>query len=108
MEDAAIAQSVERILGKDEVASSNLASSSKKTPKFRLRSFFFVLTQKLVTSSAFAEGKFQSRGRKAPMGLGPLDRVASSNLASSSNQSVDPIGSADFFCFRMFELATSY
>ena len=30
-ENAAIAQSVERILGKDEVASSNLASSSKKT-----------------------------------------------------------------------------
>ena len=29
--NAAIAQSVERILGKDEVASSNLASSSKKT-----------------------------------------------------------------------------
>ena len=28
--DAAIAQPVERILGKDEVASSNLASSSKK------------------------------------------------------------------------------
>ncbi len=31
-EYAAIAQSVERILGKDEVASSNLASSSKKEP----------------------------------------------------------------------------
>ena len=30
---AAIAQSVERILGKDEVASSNLASSSRKVPK---------------------------------------------------------------------------
>ena len=30
-ENAAIAQSVERILGKDEVASSNLASSSKKS-----------------------------------------------------------------------------
>ena len=30
--DAAIAQSVERILGKDEVASSNLASSSNETP----------------------------------------------------------------------------
>ena len=30
---AAIAQSVERILGKDEVASSNLASSSIKRPK---------------------------------------------------------------------------
>ena len=31
--NAAIAQQVERILGKDEVASSNLASSSIKTPK---------------------------------------------------------------------------
>ena len=30
--NAAIAQPVERILGKDEVASSNLASSSKKEP----------------------------------------------------------------------------
>ncbi len=29
--NAAIAQPVERILGKDEVASSNLASSSKRT-----------------------------------------------------------------------------
>ena len=31
--NAAIAQPVERILGKDEVASSNLASSSKKCSK---------------------------------------------------------------------------
>ena len=30
VKNAAIAQSVERILGKDEVASSNLASSSKE------------------------------------------------------------------------------
>ena len=41
--NAAIAQPVERILGKDEVASSNLASSSKKKPRtptgFRLSSF---------------------------------------------------------------------
>ena len=41
--NAAIAQQVERILGKDEVASSNLASSSKKKPRtptgFRLSSF---------------------------------------------------------------------
>ena len=49
---AAIAQSVERILGKDEVASSNLASSSKKKPRtptgFRLSSFlrYMVLTPK--------------------------------------------------------------
>ena len=40
-EYAAIAQSVERILGKDEVASSNLASSSKKVPKsLWFRNFF--------------------------------------------------------------------
>ena len=37
--DAAIAQSVERILGKDEVASSNLASSSTKRPANRLGVF---------------------------------------------------------------------
>ena len=38
---AAIAQPVERILGKDEVASSNLASSSKKEPRpSGLGSFF--------------------------------------------------------------------
>ena len=60
VKNAAIAQSVERILGKDEVASSNLASSSKDTPKFRLRSFSFRAPQELATSSAFAEGKFQS------------------------------------------------
>ena len=39
--NAAIAQPVERILGKDEVASSNLASSSKKEPiPFGIGSFF--------------------------------------------------------------------
>ena len=46
---AAIAQPVERILGKDEVASSNLASSSIKKPEipmgFRLSSFLrYMLT----------------------------------------------------------------
>ena len=39
--DAAIAQPVERILGKDEVASSNLASSSK-TPDSNLESGVFL------------------------------------------------------------------
>ena len=38
--DAAIAQSVERILGKDEVASSNLASSS--TFRFYFERAFFI------------------------------------------------------------------
>ena len=42
-EYAAIAQSVERILGKDEVASSNLASSSRKVlkPQWFWDFFFF-------------------------------------------------------------------
>ena len=41
VKNAAIAQPVERILGKDEVASSNLASSSKKEPiPFGVGSFF--------------------------------------------------------------------
>ena len=40
---AAIAQSVERILGKDEVASSNLASSSKPLKLFEFQGLFFTL-----------------------------------------------------------------
>ena len=43
---AAIAQPVERILGKDEVASSNLASSSKPLKLLEFQGFFFVLYQK--------------------------------------------------------------
>ena len=45
IDDAAIAQSVERILGKDEVASSNLASSSTKVlepQRFEDFSFFIL------------------------------------------------------------------
>ena len=38
--NAAIAQPVERILGKDEVASSNLASSSKASEIFGFQRFF--------------------------------------------------------------------
>ena len=41
--NAAIAQPVERILGKDEVASSNLASSSKTPDSEKNQEFFFVL-----------------------------------------------------------------
>ena len=45
-EHAAIAQPVERILGKDEVASSNLASSSKKSViPTGMADFLFVLRQ---------------------------------------------------------------
>ena len=57
--NAAIAQSVERILGKDEVASSNLASSSITPPIF----------------AAIAQPVERILGK---------DEVASSNLASSS------------------------
>ena len=47
--NAAIAQPVERILGKDEVASSNLASSSK-TPDSYLESgvFFYSAVQPML------------------------------------------------------------
>ena len=57
VKNAAIAQPVERILGKDEVASSNLASSSKKKPRtptgFRLSSFlrYVVLTPETDTET---------------------------------------------------------
>ena len=52
VKNAAIAQSVERILGKDEVASSNLASSSKASEIFGFQRFSFYPPQELVTSSA--------------------------------------------------------
>ena len=42
---AAIAQSVERILGKDEVASSNLASSSKTSEIFGFQRFSFAIIE---------------------------------------------------------------
>ena len=45
-EYAAIAQPVERILGKDEVASSNLASSSKTLKLLEFRGFFLFLYRK--------------------------------------------------------------
>ena len=45
-EYAAIAQSVERILGKDEVASSNLASSSKTLKLLEFWGFFLFMSQK--------------------------------------------------------------
>ena len=44
-EYAAIAQSVERILGKDEVASSNLASSSKPLKLLEFQGFFLFLSK---------------------------------------------------------------
>ena len=43
VKNAAIAQSVERILGKDEVASSNLASSSKTLKLLEFRGFYFYI-----------------------------------------------------------------
>ena len=44
--NAAIAQPVERILGKDEVASSNLASSSKTLKLLEFRGFSLFICQK--------------------------------------------------------------
>ena len=55
--NAAIAQSVERILGKDEVASSNLASSSKtlKLLEFRGFSYFCAKSQTASFFTLFRE-----------------------------------------------------
>ena len=62
---AAIAQPVERILGKDEVASSNLASSSKKEAHPKGWASFLDMTV-LVNwrPHPLPEGQIQSRGRK--------------------------------------------
>ena len=49
VKNAAIAQSVERILGKDEVASSNLASSSKVQDQLVLD--FLYISKSLSTAS---------------------------------------------------------
>ena len=46
MKYAAIAQPVERILGKDEVASSNLASSSKPLKLLEFQGLFLFLRTK--------------------------------------------------------------
>ena len=51
-EFAAIAQPVERILGKDEVASSNLASSSKNKVVPSGTALFFAATPDLKTINA--------------------------------------------------------
>ena len=51
---AAIAQSVERILGKDEVTSSNLVSSSKN-PEFRKKFGIFYIQKLLIFGVNFSE-----------------------------------------------------
>ena len=51
-ENAAIAQQVERILGKDEVASSNLASSSKKERPLKRVVFSFFAAPDLKDTNA--------------------------------------------------------
>ena len=60
--NAAIAQPVERILGKDEVASSNLASSSIKKPEtptsFRLSSFLRHMVTITETGTKTDTGRF--------------------------------------------------
>ena len=66
--NAAIAQSVERILGKDEVASSNLASSSKtKRPSVRVVFLFW-------TRDKFEPYKCKCPGDTCSAGRAPLTR----------------------------------
>ena len=64
---AAIAQPVERILGKDEVASSNLASSSKELRGFGF-GVLFLCNAKLATSS-HGRRPDSKRGREGSRGI---------------------------------------
>ena len=59
--DAAIAQPVERILGKDEVASSNLASSSKSLDSLRESRLFLVSRDFCMTSSFISKNLSRMR-----------------------------------------------
>ena len=75
---AAIAQSVERILGKDEVASSNLASSSKIEPiPLGIGSFLFADKPDLNHLNATVRGTVA--GRVGPRPLYMLSQRHSSN-----------------------------
>ena len=114
MRDAAIAQQVERILGKDEVASSNLASSSKKSVvPFGAADFFVTQVSQLATSSVkISQFKFgerpdrcqwQNEGgeRVAVVGEGRRHKAEDNRRVpqqdSSSKKSVVPFRAADIF-----------
>ena len=58
---AAIAQSVERILGKDEVASSNLASSSKTPDSTWNWEFFFCFAAQSMLDFLFLNSGISQR-----------------------------------------------
>ena len=68
---AAIAQSVERILGKDEVGSSNLPSSSKNTRNRKVSSVFSLLYRKLQKNGS---GKKEAPVKRAQKTKGLIDR----------------------------------
>ena len=89
---AAIAQPVERILGKDEVASSNLASSSKRTPNLSGCGVLFLVSSGTGDLIPCPKGRFNHEVVRLQGGSADLDRVASSNLASSSIKNPKPFG----------------
>ena len=64
--NAAIAQPVERILGKDEVASSNLASSSNKTSGQSAGRFLNILPEELATESQARSAFLNKRSEGFP------------------------------------------
>ncbi len=106
-ENAAIAQPVERILGKDEVASSNLASSSKikphpigwgfileKSSRAGLKIINATVRWTVAATSSQTGGYINFKPR-IPAGL-----KMQPNLAGTSKKSVIPFGMADFFTVR--------
>ena len=98
---AAIAQSVERILGKDEVASSNLASSSKRTSIPSGIGVLFLFERKTGNLIPCAKRRINREvvriSAKSKISWKP---VASSNLASSSKRTSIPSGIGVLFLFE--------
>ena len=91
---AAIAQPVERILGKDEVASSNLASSSKtKRPSVRMVFLFW-------TRARFEPYECRCPGDTCAAGRAPLTRYL--NIIGNITMFI-PVGLAWPFCFKKLD-----
>ena len=92
------------LLGKDEVASSNLASSSKRKPIRTGWAFFWIYGVRELAASSDLTAQAVSisiRGREASMKSWiSWSRVASSNLASSSKPS-------EIFGFQRFFFAVA-
>ena len=92
---AAIAQPVERILGKDEVASSNLASSSKDSQANRLGSLSFIHRKNWRPHPPNCQRQFifsKKEVVRLPAGLGPLETGWPVQIWLAAPKTLKPMG----------------